>query len=490
MQRSSFIGGIAAGAATLFIAACGGVDTPPGTGGTGGTGGGSATTTGATGGATTGTATSSTSSSGTGGTGGGGPCESAPLLDLGGTVDGDLAKTGQEDYYRISGQKGWAIELDIDAQYFGMADYDPTYIDSVITVFDAKGVQIAQNNDPLEYATNDSRLYTILPADGDYCVRVAECWSVIANPGSSCAAPKDKTTTAYTLFAKQLLDDPGEPAAADLEKGDDAASATAIDYVKSGNGYVRTSIWGSFKDQDDVDVFSFTPPTDVSGVPANVRTDVGVYILPSGPSQSGATVETGKVTIVDASPPSAKLAELDGATNTRLNPPLVLGHSYYLFVTRPKGMTGPNDFYFLRYFVGWGNPLEAEKATGANDTPDKAEAFAGSGSDVYVEGDLTSAPQDVDHFVATAPVGMTKVGVNCTAQRVGSGLRGLKASLLTTAGAPLTNNASDTETEIHSAGLSKVVLGGAAQIVLKVEAASQDPAITSAFYRCGIHFKP
>jgi hypothetical protein len=208
--------------------------------GAGGTGGGSSTTTSTTGATATGT-TATSSGTGGAGTGGGGPCASAPVLDLGSSVDGTLAKTGQEDYYRISGQKGWAIQLDIDAQYLGMADYDPTYIDSVITVFDEKGVQVAQNNDPIEYTTNDSRLYTILPADGDYCVRVAECWSVIANPGSSCASPKDKTTTAYTLGARQLLDDPGQPATADLEKGNDAASATAIDYVKTDQ---RTDLTG------------------------------------------------------------------------------------------------------------------------------------------------------------------------------------------------------------------------------------------------------
>jgi Bacterial pre-peptidase C-terminal domain len=493
MKRSSFIGGILAGATTLVLAACGSDPTPSGTGGTS-TGGGSSSststsTTGST--VTTSTGASTGTSTGTGGTGGGsGLCANAPVLDLGSSVDGDLAMTGQVDYYRISGKKGWAIQLDIDAQYLGSADYDPTYVDSVITVFDEGGVQLAQNNDPLEYSTNDSRLYTILPADGDYCVRVAECWSVVANPGSSCAAPKDKTTTAYKLYAEQLLDDPGEPGTADLEKGDDAASATAVDYVKTLSGYLTTSIWGSFKDQDDVDVFSFTPPANFGGVPANVRTNVGVRIMPSGPSQSGATTPTGKVTIVDASPPGATLAELDGSSNVRLTPPIELGHPYYLFVTRPKGMTGPNDFYFLRYDVGWGNPLEAEKGSGANDTPDKAEAFAGSGSDVYVEGDLSSAPQDVDHFLATVPAGVTQVNVGCSAQRYGSGLRGMKISLLTAAGAPLANNATDTETETHFVGLSKVALGAAAKIVLKVEAASQAPAITSAFYWCGVHFKP
>ena len=491
MKRSSFIGGILAGASTLVLAACGSDPTSAGTGGTS-TGGGSSTSASTTGGAaTTGAGTSTGTSTGAGGTGGGsGLCAGAPILDLGGSVDGDLAMTGQVDYYRISGQKGWAISLDIDAQYLGSANYDPTYIDSVITIFDADGVQIAQNNDPLEYSTNDSRLYTILPADGDYCARVAECWSVVANPGTSCAAPKDKTTTAYTLYAEQLLDDPGEPGTADLEKGDDAASATAVDYVKNLSGYLTTSIWGSFKDQDDVDVFSFTPPANFSGVPANVRTNVGVYILPSGPSQSGATTPTGKVTIVDGSAPGATLGELDGASNTRIISPIELGHPYYLFVARPKGMTGSNDFYFLRYNVGWGNPLEAEKGTGANDTPDKAEAFADSGNDVYIEGDLASAPQDVDHFIATVPAGVTQVNASCSAQRYGSGLRGMKISLLTAAGAPLANNASDTETESHFVGVSKVALGAAAKVVLKVEAASQAPGITSAFYWCGVHFKP
>jgi hypothetical protein len=478
--------------AAISCAACGGgIDATGTMGGAGPTG----STTQAT------TAPSGSGTGGTGGTGGGGPCAGAPTLEFGDTATGSLAMTGQQDRYLVTGKKGQVVMVDIDAQYLGDADYDPTYIDSVVTLFDADGTQLAQNNDPIEYATNDSRLYTILPADGDYCLRVAECWTVEPNPASACASPKDKTSTDYALYLHELIDDPGDSNTADAEAGDDAASGVTVEYAKNQQGkYISSSLWGTFRDGGDVDVFRFTLPADLTGeVPAGSRAAGYFHLMPSGPKESGSTAPTGAVTIVDpsapgadpsATTPGAALAEVDATASSRLSPPLTVGKEYWLYVTRSKGQKGPNDFYFLRHYPGWGNPLEVEKGMAAtNDTPVTAEPITITASGGFIEGDLAT-PQDVDHFLVTVPSGMTQVSVVCGAQHDGSGLRGLTLSLLATDGSAFAGGATAVEPANAYAHVSNLPLGGASQLVLKVGAASQDPSVAGTFYRCAVRFKP
>lgn len=484
MGRNLAVTALAAGAGALALVSCGGG------GETSNTGGGGAATT-ITTSASSSSTSSTTSSSGTGGTGGGGFCAGATDITFGDYLPGDLATTGQKDLYRFTGTKGQVVMIDVDAQFLDDADFDPDHIDSVLTLFDAQGTQLAQNNDPIEYSTGDSRLYTVLPADGEYCVRVAECWSVIDNPAQNCQSPQDKTFTIYDLGLHEYADHFGDARTAEVEKGNDAAAATTIDYAKDNSGYYVETFWGTFTDQDDVDVWSFTLPTDLTPAPpASVRTIGRFYLMQSGPEASGSTAPIGRVTVVDPSAPGVALAAVDGAKNLRFNPRLDLGKPYLLFITRPKGTTGANDFYLVRHYVGWGNPLELEVGVGANDTPATAEPIALDAVDGYIEGDLAMNAQDVDHFVATVPAGVTKVSASCGAQRYGSGLRGLKLSLLASDGTPLSASASDVESETHYPGVSGVPLGNATEVLLKVEATAQDPQVAEAFYQCGIHFKP
>jgi hypothetical protein len=183
------------------------------------------------------------------------------------------------------------------------------------------------------------------------------------------------------------------------------------------------------------------------------------------------------------------LAEVDAVKSPRFFPPLELGEPYLIFVTRPKGVTLANDFYFLRHTPGWGNPLEVEKGTGANDTPPTAEMISIEMGDGFIEGDLVMGAEDVDCFRAILPEKMTSVRAVCGARRYGSGLRGLYVSLLAADGSPLAESADDTETETHLAIVPNVPLG-ATQVVLKVSADSQDPMVAAAFYACHLHFTP
>lgn len=481
MLRSLLIGSFGAGAVALSLAACGGGGdtTPPGSGGSGGASSSSSS------------AVSSTASSGTGGSGAKGFCDGATDIVFGDYLPGDLVRTGQEDLYRFSGTKGQVVMLDVDAQTFDDAEFDPAYVDTVVTLFDADGNQLAQNNDPIEYSTGDARLYTILPADGEYCARVAECWSVISNPASNCDGDADKLYTSYSIYLGELFDDMGDAFTAEVEAGDDAAAATTVDYAKDDSGYYITTFWGTFEDGDDVDVWSFTMPSDLTPAPPTDVRSVGRFLLmPSGENGSGSTAPTGTVHVVDASAPGVVLAEVDASKNPRFSPRLDYDTEYLLFVTRPSGSKGANDFYFLRHNPSWGNTLELEQGMGGNDTPATAEPFVLEGVDGYIEGDLVMDAQDVDHFVAPVPAGFTKVSVSCGAQRYGSGLRGFKLSLLAGDGTPLSNSASDTEAETHFPGVSNISIGNATDVVLKLTANSQDTVVTEAFYICGIHFKP
>lgn len=480
MLRRLFIGPFVAGAAALLLASCSDASdtTPPGAGGAG---------------AASSSVAGSTGNGGAGGTGGGSPCAGAVDIEFGEIVDGDLASTGQKDFYRFIGKKGQVVLIDVDAQSSDDADYDPTYIDSVVTLFNADGDQIAQNDDPIEYSTGDSRLYTILPADGEYCFRVADCWIAAPNPAQNCAGEKDKLATSYEVWLYELVDEPSDPNTEEVEAGDDAASATTIAYAKDSAGIYTTTLWGTFEDQDDIDVWSFTLPADFES-PPGYRTSGSFFIMPSGPSQSGSTAPTGKVWVADAAAPDVALAQVDAGNNVRLFPLLKAGAPYLLFVTRPKGPTLENDFYFVRHYPSSGNPLEMETGTGTNDTPATAEAlapFPGEKNAVsfYVEGDLAMGAQDVDHFLAVAS-GQATVVATCAAQRAGSGLRGFTVSLLAADGSLLPNSIKVTEKETVNARVPPVPLGGATQVILKLEADSQDATVTQAFYRCGVHFTP
>jgi hypothetical protein len=471
--------------AVLALAACGGGDASPG-GGAGGQGGETTAST------TTSTTSSTTTAatSGSGGGGGSGGFADAVDLDLGQPESGDLAEVGQEDYYRIAGEAGMALFIDVDAQVLDAAEYDPEYIDAVVTVFDANGDAIAQNNDPVEYSTNDSRLYTILPADGDYYVRVAECWTVVKNPGGNCAAPKEKTVTDYVLGVYELYDDPADSETENAETGSDPSGATDVEFLDDG-GYVTSTLWGAFDDGADVDVFTVRYPTGVD-VPAVSREHLYLTMFPSGPDQSGSTAPTGRVRVVDPAAPGLDLAVVDATKNLSLDVPLVPDTEYWLFVEREAGEVGANDFYFVRAYPGWGNPFEVEVAGAAsNDATAAAEPLTFEDADsAYIEGELTAAPADVDHFVVSVPDGSGHVAVACGAQRNGSGLRGLKASVLKLDGSPLAAGASATEGETTSLYLANVAVGSEAHVVVLIEAASQDPAVTSDYYKCGVHFSP
>jgi hypothetical protein len=419
--------------------------------------------------------------------------ETAEMLPLDTQLDGDLPAK-DVDYYKLSGKKGQALFFIVQAQGQALA-FDPDAIDTVITLYDASHKQVAFNNDRVPRGSNDSELMTILPADGDYYLRVAECWTAIASPKSYCQGTADKTQTSYSLFVVPI--DPTVPGnVLDAEKGNDAASATPISYAPAqGGGYYLTIVGGTYASQSDVDVFKFHIPADAVKVPAGHRSGATTYLLPAGTNGNGSTTSAGKIYIVDPANPMKRVAEITGTdylgTAGALGSPLQHDKDYLLFVEHPGNALGSNDFYLLLHGPGYSNPLETNEA--ANDDPKTPDPTTASMASYYVEGDLINGGMDLDHYAMTSAPGTTKVSIACTAQRAGSALRGFTGELFyndAMSGMPKSvASVVETATKDAYSGVFNLPSGVTSYVFKASSAQSADPNITSAFYRCGIHFQ-
>lgn len=496
MRKRILVGLVGVGLAGAFGAqGCGGGATGT-TSGTGGTGTSASTT-------HTGASTSvvTSSATGTGGAAGGHSFATAAPIDFGAAASGDLSPTGAVDYYSFTGTAGQAVGIFIQAQGSAHA-FSSTWIDTVITLYDSNQHQIAENNDALPRRSGDSELFTILPADGAYYVRVEECWTWASNPSGSCLGKADKDSTTYSLSIAKV--DPTKNGnIKDKEPGNDPTKATPLTYAKSSTGsYYLSVVYGSFTAASDIDVFSFTVPADAVMVPPGARGVVSFWPMPASASGNGSTTPIGKMYVTDTLDPTKHLAELSGTDYVtqgtgRMWPPLDLTKKYLLWVEHPASAAGANDFYFVLNGQGASNPVETNEA--ANDKlttpemPTDAPDMNG-GHHYYVDGDLINNAMDVDHWQVSAGTA-TQIAVSCAAQRGGSGVRGFTIDVIDPATAmndagPINKVGTVTESATMDAFLPYTAIpGGATKLVVKLSATSQDPVVTGTFYHCGIHLK-
>jgi hypothetical protein len=467
----------------LGVAACG-------NDGTGGAGGGP-TTTGTSSASTTATgdpATTATTGGGEGGSDGNDDFATAEKLTVGASIDAYLEPAGDQDFYVFQGTKGQALSLSIKAQEI---PFDAHTIDSVLTLYDATKQRIAENDDPTPHTSDDAHIFTVLPADGTYYVRVTECWSW-AMDGIGCATPKHKLSTAYTLRATDLVYVTAGNVA-DVEKGNDSSAAVPVTYAAADakGGRPPSVVHGSFEAFDDVDVFSFDFPPDLVDVPAGSRLLASEWILHGGPSGDGSTSPVGKVYLTTQADPTKRLGQIDGSDfgsqGARLWPPIDGAGKYFLFLEHPLAPFYSNDFYFDLHGAVSSRALEQKEIE--NDTMATAEALtAADDGSYYIEGDLGNAGLDVDHFSfdVTAQAGKM-VTAYCVSGRAGSGLQSFEVDLLdATSKSKL---AVIIETAQSDATTDTVpVPAGATKLVLRLSASGQDPVITGAYYRCGVHF--
>jgi len=209
-----------------------------------------------------------------------------------------------------------------------------------------------------------------------------------------------------------------------------------------------------------------------------------------------------RVWLVDPTDASGKhLAELDqvnygdnpadpATAPAALSVPLAVDKPHYLYVQSDNAKLGARDFYVLIHTPQSDYPAsQVEKADATNGGLQTPESLTGQdmGNGIVlfgIDGDLSPAGADLDHFAMAVSAKKTKVTVTCAAQREGSGLRGFKVTLLQPDGTPL---AGGTAAETATAGLllnNIAIPTGLSQLLLKVEAASQDPTLTATSYRC------
>lgn len=394
-----------------------------------------------------------------------------------------------QDFYVLHGTKGQAIAISTHAEE---TPFDVHTIDTVLTLFDAAKNPIAGDDDPTPRASDDAQLFTILPADGDYYVRVAECWSW-APDTSACAKPKGKVSTGYTLRISSLAS-AGNGVVHDLEKGNDAASATAVTYSDVAKAGVKplSIVYGRFETPDDVDVFSFDFPVDITIVAPGSRLVATEWILRAGPDGDGSTTAPGKVYITTQADPMTRLAQIDsgdyGGRGSRLWPPLDVAGKYYLFVEHPKAPLGANDFYVALHGANGSRPVEQKEIE--NDAPATPEPLvATEEGSFFIEGDLVNGAADVDHFSfdVSQSAGL-KVAVACASARAGAGLVGFEIDLLdATTLAPLALVKETPQTDAVTPATP--VPAGASTMILKLRADAQDPLVSGTYYRCGVHFQ-
>lgn len=86
-------------------------------------------------------------------------------LELPLAFNGIISKAGEADYFRFAARKDQSLEFQVYARKLG------SHLDSVITVCDANGRTISQNDDS---GGADSYLKLKMPADGDYFLKVAD----------------------------------------------------------------------------------------------------------------------------------------------------------------------------------------------------------------------------------------------------------------------------------------------------------------------------
>lgn len=496
-----------AGAAT----GCGG-DMDTGTGGAGGAASSSdttATTTMSTGSSpTTGSTTNSTAASVTSVTTGGGSgnhdfgTAAAIEINPSALTEGTLVDVDKtKDYYKFQGKAGERITIILGAQDLAMSSgFDPSIVDTVVTVFDANKTRIARNDDAFPLQSTDSQLFTTLPTDGTYYVTIEGCAS--AFPGAGCGDPADVTTLDYDLVIVDTNKLTAPEAFEKAEPNNDAATATPISYKKaSATDYGFYLIDGAFKDATDVDAFSLKVPADVPTA-ANQRPHMQFWLQPIGTDGTGAAANA-KLQLFDVADASKPIAEINqtnhglGGTNgpAEFSVPVIAGHEYTLLVSNANAVSTPTkDFYFMEHYAGSYWLEEAEASPDTNDdlkTPEPLKLLNSKAPGRYfVDGNLSS-DTDVDYYSMDIPATAKLIALECAAQRLGSGLRSPKWTLLLTDGTKISADSELTESATVDGDIgytSQIKLPtGTTKVLLKAEStAPRDPNVTGTYYRCRI----
>lgn len=411
-------------------------------------------------------------------------CGNAQAYTLGGLYEGDLPDpTADRTFLKFTGTKGQPIAILGAAKPEG-AEFDPAFLDLIVTLYNADGSQqLAQNDDPTPRTTNDPVLVTMLPADGTYCIEIADCNAV---HGEDYCAPADMIEdTTYLFMAYEL--DAEDGLSAEQEPNDDAVQASPITLkLGRGGGYYNGVAAATFGSATDVDSFKFTVPADFA--PAGTRPVIYIETGLPGVDGNGSTVKNLIATLANLADPDEIIARGDMDLLGEIGVPVTAGQTYVLTLSREDAEVGSNDFVLLDLILAGGNPIEAEP----NDDIDTAQTLAGQANQgaqsFFVEGDV-GGPDDVDVFKLAVPTGKTKISAVCGALTSGGGLLGLKLELLDAAGAAITGGSSTEKADEPAYVQDIAIPQGATELFVAVTAEDLHAEVNGTFYRCGFHIE-
>ncbi|WP_437933120.1 hypothetical protein [Sorangium sp. So ce341] len=502
MRSMYFLGFFVLGTMAATAAGCGGDD--DGSGGGGGEGGAGSTTT-STVTSTTGVATSTSSGAGPVDDGNDSIEEAEELPAGNNGLEGTLEPLEEDaDYYSFIGTKGLPVYLVTDAKPSD-AERDPTYPDTVITLLDADGNQIAQNDDPQDGFTNDSELLTVLPADGEYFVVIQDCNAAFPESAfpNGCFDPAEVVSFDYSVqvLPLDLAASETDSLVAEVEPNNDAEQAVSMPYElnQDESAYFTTFVFGSFTDEADVDVYSFTPPETPEF--ENALLAQLSFSGPSGPEGNGSTVDVSEVAVFNATDLTSAYAKVDPSKGGDIAVPVEAGQEYFVFVKRPAGEVGENDFYILLHSRTSSDPLEAEEETNGDvATPEGGLVSfpnGGGGVSFAVEGKLAGTEETPDVDVYELPLDDTGEGwtisVICGAQRHGSGVRELRAEVLNGDGTEIGAAYAETETEAEDLFVNAKAIPEAPEgnrLLVRVSAGTPAADVTSRGYNCLFAYLP
>jgi hypothetical protein len=439
--------------------------------------------------------------------------ETASCLLFDQKVPGLLDPTPTDvDYYSFQGTKGDAIIL--------VATSTGEFKRGRLTLLDAAKDPIANAAVELKFATyydprnfevfwssvsdfdnypwNDSNtIETVLPETGTYYVKLTDCNT--SNDCGNWGAPLNASSP-YSLELHRIASyDPGSHKF-NFETGgtvtdqtnDSATSGSTVSITKFPTDMQSPPVgassifYGNFDSPSDVDVFKFKVPLDAAmdfkdGYVADFRP------VAAGTSGNGSTSPIGALTILDASGVSI-LASVDvsKAEAPQLRVLLKPDTEYYLKVEQqPGGPTGSNNFYFIHFYAEVAEFIEESAMT--NTTVTTPQDLGDFDSQYFwhhaeVWGDLGAGTTDYYQFNFPPDA---HIEVVCSAERIGSGLRGLKLSAFkSSAGnvpidAPSTDGPTKLDARITGTGAT-----GVTSVIFSVSATSMDPVNPSTYYRC------
>lgn len=148
------------------------------------------------------------------------------------TVRGTINPAGDVDFFVFDGRRGQQLSVDINAQTLT----PPSPLDSVVTLFDSRGNQLAENDDA--DGSLDSRLRFTLPSTGRFVIRIRHF--------------DQKGGPAYIYHAVVTLTEPGggRLPVTEREPNNTLQQANAIS--------PDVTVSGSFGQFGDTDVFGFS----------------------------------------------------------------------------------------------------------------------------------------------------------------------------------------------------------------------------------------